>query len=150
MAALFPDSYFHTGGDECDVKQWETNPRIQEFMRAHGIKDGGALQVIFTAKIQKIVAGHKKIMEGWDEVLQSGTPKDVVIQSWRGQNSLAEAARSGYRGVLSAGYYIDLNQSAAEHYRADPLGHAPATLAPDQKDRVLGAQPATRADILSA
>ncbi len=29
MAALFPDSYFHTGGDECDVKQWETNPRIR-------------------------------------------------------------------------------------------------------------------------
>jgi hexosaminidase len=149
MAALFPDSYFHTGGDECDIREWQTNARIQEFMRAHAIKDGAALQVLFTAKIQKIVAGHKKIMEGWDEVLQSDTPKDVVIQSWRGENSLAEAARSGYRGVLSAGYYIDLNQSAAEHYLVDPLGDTAATLTPDQKARVLGGEATMWTDIVS-
>jgi hexosaminidase len=149
MAALFPDSYFHTGGDECDVKEWETNPRMQEFMRAHAIQDGAALQVLFTARIQKIVAGQKKIMEGWDEVLQRNTPKDVVIQSWRGQSSLAEAARGGYRGVLSAGYYIDLNQSAAEHYRVDPLGENAATLTPDQKARVLGGEATMWTDIVS-
>jgi hexosaminidase len=149
MAALFPDSYFHTGGDECDVKEWEENPRIQEFMRAHAIKDGAALQALFTAKIQKIVAGRKKIMEGWDEVLQPNTPKGVVIQSWRGQDSLAEAARSGYRGVLSSGYYIDLNQSAAEHYLIDPLGDSAATLTPDQKSRVLGGEATMWTDIVS-
>jgi hexosaminidase len=149
MAALFPDSYFHTGGDECDVKEWETNPRIQKFMRAHAIQNGAALQVLFTAKIQKIVAGRSKIMEGWDEVLQSNTPKDVVIQSWRGQNSLAEAARSGYRGVLSSGYYIDLNQSAAEHYLVDPLGDTAATLTPDEKARILGGEATMWTDIVS-
>src|SRR6266705_4090130 len=138
MAALFPDSYFHAGGDDCDVKEWEDNPRIQDFMRAHAIKDGAALQVLFTAKIQKIIAGRKKIMVGWDEVLQPDTPKDVVIQSWRGPNSLSDAARNGYRGVLSSGYYIDLNQSAAEHYLVDPLGAGTATLTADQKALVLG------------
>jgi hexosaminidase len=149
MAALFPDSYFHAGGDECDVKEWEGNPRIQDFMRAHAIKDGAALQVLFTAKIQKIIAGRKKVMVGWDEVLQPDTPKDVVIQSWRGPNSLAEAARNGYRGVLSSGYYIDLNQSAAEHYMIDPLGDSSATLTPDQKSRVLGGEATMWTDIVS-
>jgi len=149
MAALFPDSYFHAGGDECDVKEWEGNPRIQDFMRAHAIKDGAALQVLFTAKIQKIIAGRKKIMVGWDEVLQPDTPKDVVIQSWRGPNSLAEAARNGYRGVLSSGYYIDLNQSAAEHYMVDPLGDSTATLTPDQKSLVLGGEATMWTDIVS-
>ena len=149
MAALFPDSYFHAGGDECDVKEWEGNPRIQDFMREHAIKDGAALQVLFTAKIQKIIAGRKKIMVGWDEVLQPDTPKDVVIQSWRGPNSLAEAARNGYRGVLSSGYYIDLNQSAAEHYLVDPLGDSAATLTPDQKSRVLGGEATMWTDIVS-
>src|SRR6266576_2928855 len=96
--------------------------RINEFMRAHGIKDGVALQALFTARVQKTIAGRKKIMVGWDEVLQPDTPKDVVIQSWRGSKSLAEAARKGNRAVLSSGYYIDLNQSAAEHYQVDPLG----------------------------
>src|SRR5205814_9058868 len=53
MAALFPDSYFQAGGDECDLKAWEANPRIQKFMRMHAIKDGAALQALFTARIQR-------------------------------------------------------------------------------------------------
>lgn len=149
MAALFPDSYFHTGGDECDAKEWEANPHIERFMRAHAIKDGVALQALFTGRIQKIVAGNKKVMVGWDEVLQPDTPKDVVIQSWRGDSSLSEAARRGYRGVLSFGYYIDLNQSAAEHYLVDPLGASAAMLAPDEKARILGGEPTMWTDIVS-
>jgi hexosaminidase len=150
MAELFPDAYFHTGGDECDFHEWESNPRIQEYMRVHRIKDGAALQAQFTAKIQKIVARNKKIMMGWDEVLQPGTPKDVVIQSWRGPKSLADAARNGNRGVLSSGYYLDLNWSAAEHYAVDPLGDpSAASLTPEEKARVLGGEAAMWTDIVS-
>jgi hexosaminidase len=150
MAALFPDAYFHTGGDECDFHEWESNSRIQEYMRAHGIKGGTALQALFTARIQQIVAANKKVMMGWDEVLQSGTPKDVLIQSWRGPKSLADAARNGNRGVLSSGYYIDLNQSAGEHYLVDPLGDpSVAALSPDEKARILGGEPTMWTDIVS-
>ena len=150
MTTLFPDAYFHTGGDECDFHEWESNSRIQQYMRAHGIKDGAALQAIFTARVQKIVAGNKRIMMGWDEVLQPNTPKDVVIQSWRGPKSLADAARSGNRDVLSSGYYIDLNQSAAEHYLVDPLGDPNAsTLTPEQKARILGGEATMWTDIVS-
>jgi hexosaminidase len=149
MAALFPDSYFHAGGDECDPKEWEENPRIQQFMRAHSIKDGAALQATFTARVEEIIASQKKIMVGWDEILQPNTPKDVVIHSWRGPESLAQAARNGYRGVLSSGYYIDLNQSAAEHYLVDPLGANAAELTPDQKARVLGGEATMWTDIVS-
>ena len=140
MSSLFPDAYVHTGGDECDMKEWEGNARIHTFMAAHGIKDGAALQARFTVRVQKIVAGDGKIMMGWDEVLGPDTPKDVVIESWRGPASLAEAARQGNRGVLSSGYYIDLNQSAAEHYLVDPLGENAATLTPEQKTLVLAAR----------
>ncbi|HEY1986878.1 MAG TPA: family 20 glycosylhydrolase [Terracidiphilus sp.] len=140
MTALFPDAYFHVGGDECDGKEWDANPRIQAFMHAHGMKDDAALQLYFSAKVQKLVAGHHKIMEGWDEVLQPDTPRDVVIQSWRGQASLAAAARQGNRGLLSNGYYIDLNQSAAQHYLADPLGGDGSSLTSEQKALVLGGE----------
>jgi len=140
MAALFPDAYFHIGGDECDGKEWDANPRIKAFMRAHGMKDNAALQSYFTAGVQKLVAGHHKIMEGWDEVLQPDTPRDVVIQSWRGEKALAVAARQGNRVLLSNGYYIDLNQPAAEHYLVDPLGGDGGSLTPEQKARVLGGE----------
>ena len=139
MAELFPDAYFHMGGDECNGKQWDRNPAIQQYMKEHGFKDDAALQAYFTARVQKLVAKHGKIAEGWDEVLQPDTPKDVVIQSWRGQESLAEAARRGYRGLLSNGYYIDLNQSAAAHYLADPIDPK-ANLKPEEQARILGGE----------
>jgi hexosaminidase len=142
MTTIFPDAYFHVGGDECNGKEWDANPRIKAFMRAHGMKDNAALQSYFTARVQKLVASHHRIMEGWDEVLGPDTPKDVVIQSWRGPKSLAAAARQGNRGLLSTGYYVDLNQSAAEHYLADPLAGDGATLSPEEKKRVLGGEAA--------
>jgi hexosaminidase len=140
MTALFPDAFFHIGGDECDGKEWDASPRIKAFMKIHGLKDDAALQSYFTGKVQKLVTGHRKIMEGWDEVLQSDTPRDVVIQSWRGQKAVAVAARQGNRVLLSTGYYIDLNQSAAEHYSVDPLGGEGASLTPEQKALVLGGE----------
>jgi len=140
MTALFPDAYFHIGGDECDGKEWDANPRIQAFMKAHALKDNAALQSYFTGRIQKLVAAHHKIMMGWDEVLQPDTPRDVVIQSWRGPKGLAQAARQGNRVLLSNGYYIDLNQPTSEYYLVDPLGGDGANLTVDQKALVLGGE----------
>jgi hexosaminidase len=142
MTALFPDVYFHIGGDECDGKEWDANLRVKQFMREHNIKDNAALQSYFSGRVQKLVAGHNKIMEGWDEVLQPDTPRDVVIQSWRGPTALAAAARQGNRVLLSNGYYIDLNQPASEHYLVDPLGGDGAKLDSEQRARVLGGEAA--------
>ena len=140
MTSLFPDAYFHIGGDECNGKEWNANPKIQAYMRTNHVKDNAALQSYFTGRVQKLVAAHGKIMEGWDEVLQPDTPRDVVIQSWRGPQGLAQAASQGNQVLLSNGYYIDLNQPASEHYLVDPLGGDAATLTPDQKARVLGGE----------
>jgi hexosaminidase len=140
MTALFPDAYFHIGGDECNGKEWDANPRIQQYMREHNLKDNAALQAYFTGRVQQLVTKRGKITVGWDEVLQPDTPKDVVIQSWRGPDSLAEAARRGNRGILSAGYYIDLNQPASQHYMADPLAGAAAKLTPEQQRNILGGE----------
>ena len=140
MAALFPDEYFHIGGDEVNGKQWDANPRIQEYMRAQGIKSNEALQAYFTRRVQAIVAKHGKKMIGWDEVLTPDMPSSILVQSWRGPKALADAARQGVSGILSNGYYLDLGYSAAYHYAVDPLGEAAADLTPEQKQRVLGGE----------
>jgi hexosaminidase len=121
MAALFPDAYLHIGGDENEGKQWDRNPRIQAFMKAKGIKDNHALQTYFNQRLLEILKRHGKRMMGWDEIFQPDLPKDVVIHSWRGPKALAEAAKKGYDGILSNGYYIDLSYPASEHYASDPL-----------------------------
>lgn len=140
MAKLFPDQFFHIGGDEVNGKQWDANPKIQEYMRAHGIKNNQALQAYFSKRLQPIVAKHGKSMIGWDEILDPSLPKDITIQSWRGQASLAAAAKQGYRGLLSNGYYLDLGWSAARHYASDPLSGDAANLSPEEKQRILGGE----------
>lgn len=140
MAALFPDPYFHIGGDEVNGKQWDANPKIQEFKKTHNLKNNQELQAYFTTRVQKIVSKHHKQMVGWDEILTPGVPKEIVIQSWRGPESLAAAARQGYRGLLSNGYYIDLMWSAERHYVVDPLSGAAASLTPEQKQNILGGE----------
>jgi hexosaminidase len=140
MTNIFPDRYFHIGGDEVNGKQWDANPKIHEFMQAHNLKSNQELQQFFTVRVEKIVSKHHKFMVGWDEILTPGMPKDVVIQSWRGQESLAEAAEQGYRGILSSGYYLDAIQPAAQHYLVDPLSGAGATLTPAQQKLILGGE----------
>jgi hexosaminidase len=140
MANLFPDHYFHIGGDEVNGKQWDANPNIQAFMHAHGLKTNQDLQAYFNTRVQKIVSKHGKTMVGWDEILRPDLPKDIVVQSWRGQDSLAAAARQGYRGILSFGYYVDLMWPASRHYAVDPMSDAAANLSPDEKKLILGGE----------
>jgi hexosaminidase len=140
MADLFPDQYFHIGGDEVNGKQWDANPEIQKFKTSHNIKDNAGLQAYFNQRLLKIITAHSKTMMGWDEILSPELPKTSVIQSWRGQHSLADAAHQGYRGLLSNGYYIDLMQPASQHYAADPLSGPAASLTAEEKQRVLGGE----------
>jgi hexosaminidase len=140
MARLFPDAYFHAGGDEVDGKQWAANPKIQAFIQSHGMKNNQDLQAYFNQRVLKIVTKYHKTMIGWDEVLHPDLPKTVVVQSWRGQASLAAAAKQGYSGLLSFGYYLDLMWPAARHYAVDPMSDAAATLSPEEKTRILGGE----------
>jgi len=98
------------------------------------------LQLSISKKVQALVSKHGKSKVGWDEVLDPSLPKDIVIQSWRGQESLAKAARQGYRGILSNGYYLDLGWSAARHYAVDPLSDDASGLSPEEKRLILGGE----------
>lgn len=139
IAPIFPDPYWHVGGDENNGKEWAANPKIQAFMKAHDIKSAPALQTYFNQQLVPILKKHGKRMMGWDEILQPGLPTEAVIQSWRGQKSLVDAAKQGYDGILSAGYYIDLLNTAASHYTVDPLP-ANAGLDAAQAQHILGGE----------
>lgn len=139
IAALFPDDYIHIGGDENEGKQWSKNPQIQAFMQKKGIKDNHALQAYFNQRISKIIQKLGKKMIGWDEILHPDLPQTTAIHSWRGVKSLADAARKGYDGILSSGYYIDLSQPTWKHYQADPIP-ADSTLTEAEKAHILGGE----------
>jgi hexosaminidase len=154
MAALFPDAFFHIGGDEVTGKQWKNSAGIRAFMRKNRLTGAEELQAYFNRRLQKIVAKHGKRMEGWDEILNPDLPKDIVIQSWRGPKSLDDAARHGFSCILSAGYYLDHMEPASKLYAVDPLdGDAAsltaATLTDDEKARILGGEAAMWGEFVS-
>ena len=149
MTQLFPDPYFHIGGDEVNPRVWNQSESIQAFAKDHGLKDAPAIQVYFNQRLLKIVQKYGKTMVGWDEILVPGLPTDAVIQSWRGQKSLSEAAAKGYRGILSWGYYLDHLSPASLHYAVDPLGGPDAAaLTPEQASRIMGGEACMWAELV--
>lgn len=120
MAALFPDRYFHSGGDEVNGAQWAQNPRIQAFMKTHNFKGKQDLQGYFTERVRQILARHGKTMMSWDEVLQPGLDRNVVIQAWRSSKMVQKSAALGHPTIVSAGYYLNFELPAADHYAVNP------------------------------
>lgn len=139
MCALFPDAYMHIGGDENNGVHWDANPEIQAFMKKESLKNNHELQALFNNKIEKILAQYGKKMMGWDEIMCDELPESCVIQSWRGRQSMVEAAQKGFTSLLSNGYYIDLCQPIAYHYLNDPLPDT-LMLSAEQKKMILGGE----------
>jgi hexosaminidase len=140
MAGLFPDAYFHIGGDEVNGRQWKANAGIQAFIREKGLGNEAGLQTYFNQRVLRIVKKHGKRMMGWDEILHKDLPKDIVVESWQNHESLATAAARGYQGVLSFGYYLDHLKLAGEYYAVDPFGGPGAALTAEQRKNVLGGE----------
>ncbi len=145
VAALFPDRYFHIGGDENAGKHWDENEKITQFKKKHDLKNNHELQTYFNIRLEKALNKLDKYLMGWDEIMTPNMPTTAVIHSWRGENeglpkggSLISAAKKGYQTVLSNGYYIDRMLSVEHHYSVDPIGDVKLTK--EELKRVLGGE----------
>ena len=148
MTELFDDEFIHIGGDENNGKHWLANPEIVAFMDEKGYEGPLTLQRYFNERVLAILTKYGKRMIGWDEIFEEGLPKNVVIQSWRGRESLFESARLGYSGILSNGYYIDLIHPTDDHYLNDPLP-ADSPVTPEEAARILGGEATMWAEYVS-
>ena len=139
MGEIFPDAYFHIGGDETEGKGWLANPRIAAFMKAKGFAKPSDLQAYFNQRLLLILSKHHKRMIGWDEILNPALPKDIVVESWRGEASLATGAQQGYTGILAAPYYLDAEKTSEEMFLADPIP-SDTKLSADEQKLILGGE----------
>lgn len=146
VCPLFPGSYFHIGGDENEGKDWDANPKIQEFKKKNKLANNHELQTYFTMQLVPMLKKHGKQLMGWEEILTKNMSKEAIIHSWRGPNegviagqSLVDAVKKGYKTVLSNGYYIDLMYPVESHYLNDPMPKG-ADLSAEEKARILGGE----------
>jgi hexosaminidase len=126
MTELFPDPYFHIGGDEVEGSQWAQSPVIQAFIQKLQLENKNGLQAYFNKRIQKMLKKYHKIMVGWEEILDEihdkvAVSKSAVIQAWKSRKALVNAINKGYRGLLSNGYYLDHLVTSATYYKVDPI-----------------------------
>ncbi|MFA7421462.1 MAG: family 20 glycosylhydrolase [Melioribacteraceae bacterium] len=139
MSLLFPDKYWHIGGDENNGKQWDSNSKIQDFMKKNNLKSNHELQNYFNIRVDKILSKLNKTMVGWYTDEMPDLSKGYIVQAWKGRTSLYETAQKGYRSLLSHGFYIDLVQSTEYHYQNDPI--PPDSILTDEvKSRILGGE----------
>jgi hexosaminidase len=127
MAALFPDEYFHIGGDEVDYSYWKVSPSVAKLKQQRKLADERAVQTYFNTQIEKILHKHGKKMVGWNEILHADLPKTTVVHSWTGVGALQEAVTRGYPVICSLDYYLDWYMPASFHYGIDPLRPNPET-----------------------
>jgi hexosaminidase len=141
MASLFPDECYHFGGDEVRPKRWQESATVQAFMRERGFATIPDLQAHFSERVAGIVEKRGKTVIGWDEVLHGHLPRSVIVQAWQQYEPLVAAVKSGYRAILSHGWYLDMCLHADYHYGIDPFtGPGGETLSEAEKENILGGE----------
>ena len=112
VAALFPGTYLHAGGDECYHGYWEKDPGCQALMKKMNLKTTEELQAYFEKRVEKIVSSKGKKLIGWDEILEGGLADGAAVMSWRSTKGGIEAARLKHPVVMTptAFCYIDYMQ----------------------------------------
>ena len=141
MAKLFPDQYFHIGGDEVNGKQWDANPKIQEFMKSHDIKNNEGLQAYFSQHVQELVVKHGKTPVGWDEILVPGVSKEYRHSILAGRGCAGQRQRSRAIGeffpMATTSIWDGARRATMPWIR---MGGAAANLTPEEKERILGGE----------
>ena len=153
VAALFPGTPIHIGGDEAVKDEWNASSRVQARARQLGIENCDALQAYFTQRIGRYVASQGRRIIGWDEIVRPGLSTQAIVMSWHGILGAHTAAVAGNDTVLTPWptLYFDNRQSTLpteapgrlsvvsleDVYRFDPRD---PTLSDAEQHHVLGVQ----------
>ncbi len=102
---LFPSKYIHVGGDEASKEHWKRCPKCQARIKGEGLKDEAGLQSYLIRRIEQYLYSKGRELIGWDEILEGGLDNSAVVMAWRGEGIGIEAARQGYRVIMTPGEY---------------------------------------------
>ncbi|CAO3637154.1 unnamed protein product [Cunninghamella blakesleeana] len=82
--SIFPDSLYHTGGDEINTKCWTKNKEIAAYLKKHQLTAEELWIQWEHDIIQFVKSKTKKRPIIWEDSIRAGGQfdKDVIVQSW--------------------------------------------------------------------
>lgn len=116
LANIFPDNWFHIGGDELHINCYNFSSLAREFF-ASGKSMGDLYQVWVDRALPNFRAQANKTFVMWEDVLLSAdaaatgqVPKDVVLQAWNnGLEHIHNITEKGYRVIVSSSDFMYLD-----------------------------------------
>lgn len=148
ISDLFHGDFIHIGGDEVKPDHWNENPQISAFMKAKSL-DVHSLQNYFIQRVADSLKQFNKEIIGWDEIFTDGLPKTAVVHCWRNKEVGYQAAKNGYKTIVSHGFYLDLLHPAKTHY-LNTIIEANAALTKEQHANILGGEACMWSELVDA
>ncbi|GAM26161.1 hypothetical protein SAMD00019534_093360, partial [Acytostelium subglobosum LB1] len=108
MASLFPDHYFHTGGDEVHLDCWSEDPTIQAWMKQHKYTTVQAEQY-FETQVTDMLLQVNKTKLVWNDPWTNGVKlaEGTVIEVWDNSEITQKIINEGFRALVSFAWYLD-------------------------------------------
>jgi hexosaminidase len=152
MSSLFIDNTLHLGGDEIVFGCWLTNPTVANWMKEHQINTGPQLAQYFEDNLHMDIKNLNQTIVVWEDLFDNGVKLDpsYIIEVWKSQPTLKPVVSAGYRALLSAGWYLNVqipNPNQLEYefidtwknfYANDPVANL--ALSPAELALVLGGE----------
>jgi len=152
MSQLFIDNTLHLGGDEIVYGCWLTNPTIAEWMKQNQISTGPQLAQYFEDNLGTDIKPLNQTIVIWEDLFDDGITVDpnYIIEVWQSQPTLKPVVSAGFRALLSAGWYLNVqvpNPDQLEYefmntwinfYKNDPIANL--SLTPAEVELILGGE----------
>ena len=119
VCALFPSSFFHIGGDEVRMKQWQRCPDCSAWLKKRGYTDGYKLEDMFISRIQAILAKYGKTPAVWNEAaFGGGLDKTARVHGWKSPKVCKEVMEKGYPTIFMPQQFFYLDMAQSKHGEA--------------------------------
>jgi hexosaminidase len=116
VADVFPSPYIHIGTDECEGGA--DCPRCQAKWEEISSQPDHppTLMTYFISRMNEVVKGLGRTTVTWNDQLDLGIPKDVVIHSWKMGSHAPSIAAMGYRVINSHSRDVYFDYGLAPEY----------------------------------
>ncbi len=116
---MFPDSpYIHIGGDEANIKVWNSCPDCIAYMKENGIEDEYELYSDFIGRVAQLVLDRGRTPIVWEGFPKKGAhrvPKETVVIAWESHYNMPE-------DLLAEGFKV-INGSWQPLYITESFNH---------------------------